>query len=133
MVFVSSEWPLVGLLGILIAAFFVLESRKGGVVVSHHQATRLVNSNAAVLLDVRDEKDFKAGHIVDSINIPFADLGKRVDELEKHKDKQVIMVDKMGQQTGAAGKILRDKGFNVVRLNGGVAEWTHQNLPLVKA
>lgn len=133
MVFVTEQWPLFGLLAALVVAFLVLESRKGGAVVSHHQATRLVNADEAVILDVRDASEFKSGHIVDAISIPFASLASKADVLEKYKAKQIIVVDKMGQQAGSAGKILRDKGFNVVRMSGGITEWTHQNLPLVKA
>lgn len=131
--FVVEQWLLIGILAVLVVAFLVLESRRGGSSVSHHQATRLLNSGEAVILDVRDPAEFKAGHIVDAVNIPYASLQKRVDELNKHKSKQIIVVDKLGQHAGAAGKILREQGFTVVRLQGGITEWTHQNLPLVKA
>lgn len=131
MSFVVAEWPLVITLVIMVSAFLMLESKKGGAVVTHHQATRLVNSGEAVFVDIRDSKDYRNGHIVDSINIPYADLSEKFDELSPHKQKQIIVVDKMGQQSGAGGKILRDNGFQVLRLNGGMSEWSHQNLPLV--
>lgn len=131
--FVAEQWMLFSVLAVLVAAFLVLEGRKGGPKVSFHEATRLLNSDAAVVLDVRESAEFKNGHIVDAINIPYAALVKRVTELEKYKSKQIIVVDKMGQHAGAAGKSLRDGGFNVVRLQGGMSEWAQQNLPLVKA
>ena len=131
--FVAEQWPLVTILAVLVAAFLVFESRKGGTVVSHHQATRLLNDERALLLDIRDASEFKAGHITGAVNIPYASLGNRISELDKHKTKQIIVADKMGQHAGAAGKTLRDKGFDVARLQGGMAEWKHQNLPLVKA
>lgn len=130
--FVAEQWLLISILVALVAAFLVFESRKGGAVVSYHQATRLLNDERAVLLDVRDASDFKAGHIAGAIHIPYASLNARASELDKHKTKQIILADKMGQHAGAAGKTLRDKGFDVVRLSGGMAEWKHQNLPLVK-
>lgn len=131
--FVAEQWLLVSFLTVLVIAFLLLEARKGGTTISHHQATRLINSGAAVLVDLRDAKEFKAGHIVDAINIPYANLASRIDDLEKHKGKQIILVDKMGQHAGAAGKILREKGFQVVRMQGGMMEWLQQNLPVVKA
>lgn len=131
--FVAQQWILVSLLAVLVAAFLTLESRKGGSVVSHHQATRLLNDERALLLDIRDSSEFKAGHVAGAVNIPYAKINDRASELDKHKTKQIILADKMGQHAGAAGKILRDKGFDVVRLSGGMAEWKHQNLPLVKA
>lgn len=131
--FVAEQWVLVSLLAVLVAVFITLESRKGGAVVSYHQATRLLNDERAVLLDVRDSGDYKAGHIAGAVHMPYASIKDRASELDKYKTKQIIVADKMGQHAGAAGKLLRDKGFDVVRLSGGMAEWRHQNLPLVKA
>lgn len=131
--FVAEQWLLIGLLVAMVAAFLTLESRKGGAVVSHHQATRLLNDDRAVLLDIRDSSDFKAGHIAGAVHMPYASINQRASELDKYKTKQIILVDKMGQHAGAAGKILRDKGFDVVRLNGGMSEWMQQNLPVVKS
>lgn len=131
--FVIQEWPLIGLLAMFVVAFLVLESRKGGQTISLHEATRRLNAGDAVVLDVRDSADYKAGHITDAINIPYASLSNKAGQLDKHKKKQIIVVDKMGQHAGSAGKILRDKGFDVVRMQGGISEWTHQNLPLIKA
>jgi len=131
--FVMEEWLLCSLLAAVVVAFLILESRRGGTTVTHHQATRLINDGKAVLIDLRDSKEYKAGHIVDAINIPYASLNTRLDELEKHKSKQLIVVDKMGQHAGAAGRVLREKGYTVLRLQGGMMEWTQQNLPVVKA
>ena len=131
-VFVAEQWFLISTLAILVAAFFWTESHKGGKALSYHEVTRMINAGEAVLLDVREKKEFGQGHIVDSTNIPYAKLNDRCNELDKHKEKVVIVVDKLGQHAGAAGKILKDKGFNVARLQGGITEWAGQNLPLVK-
>jgi len=131
-VFVVEQWPLISVLAVLVAAFIWTESQKGGKALSHHEVTRLLNSSSAVLVDVREKKEFGNGHIVNSINIPYAKLNDRASELEKHKDKTLIVVDKLGQHAGAAGKILRDMGFSVSRLQGGITEWIGQNLPVVK-
>lgn len=130
--FLTQEWVLFSALGALVITFLVMESRKGGATVSFSEATRRINSGTAVVLDVRESAEFRAGHITDAINIPWSQLKTKTNRLEKHKTKQIIVVDKMGQHAGAAGKILREQGFDVVRLQGGISEWTHQNLPLVK-
>jgi len=131
-VFLSEEWLLVGLLGVLVTAFMMLESKNGGQSLSVHEVTRLVNSGDGILLDVRDSKEFKAGHIVDALNIPHQKLAGSLDQLSKHKSKTIIVVDKMGQHAGASGKVLTENGYTVSRLKGGMAEWTGQNLPVVK-
>lgn len=130
--FIAEQWILVSTLAVLAGAFMWTEMHKGGKALSFHEVTRLLNKDEAVLLDVRDKKEFDTGHIVDSIHIAFPKLKERVNELEKHKARMIVVVDKIGQHAGAAGKILKDHGFNVVRLQGGIAEWTAQNLPLVK-
>lgn len=131
--FLAEQWVLFGLLAAMVVVFLILESRKGGAVVSHHESTRLVNAGEAVIVDVRDASEFRGGHISGAINIPYSSLKEKHSQLEKYKGKQIIVVDKMGQHAGAAGKILRDNGYDTKRLQGGISEWTHQNLPLVKA
>lgn len=130
--FIAEQWILVSVLAVLVTAFMWTETHKGGKSLSFHEVTRMLNSGDAVLLDVREKKEFDSGHIVDSINIAYTKLKDRANELEKHKERTIVVVDKLGQHAGAAGKILKDKGFNVARLQGGISEWTGQNLPLVK-
>ncbi|MFL0810067.1 MAG: rhodanese-like domain-containing protein [Agarilytica sp.] len=132
MLFLSEQWILVSVLAVLVSALMFVESKRGGKALTMHQVTMLVNKGEAVVLDIREAKDYKAGHIVDAINIPQQKLAKRVSELEKHKDKVVVIVDKMGQGVGAAAKTLQDQAFSVNRMKGGMMEWTGQNLPVVK-
>jgi len=83
------------------------------------------------VLDIREKKEFKAGHIVDALNIPFTSLATRKDEL-KDKARPVIVVCKSGQTASAASKMLKDAGFaEVYRLSGGMMDWTGNNLPVV--
>lgn len=131
--FVGNHPILVGVFLLLLVLFIRNETRRGGRSVSPQQLVDMVNRNDAVVLDIRDRKEFQAGHIVDAINVPYANLESRLDELKKHSDKPVVVVCKMGQNAGAAGTLLRKKGFDdVSRLTGGIAEWRNQNLPVVK-
>ncbi|MDD9888748.1 MAG: rhodanese-like domain-containing protein [Gammaproteobacteria bacterium] len=101
--------------------------------VGPQQAVMLINRQDAVVVDVRDKKEFDTGHIVDSINIPLAKLKQRITELKKHKEKPVVVVCKLGQQSGDAAKTLQEAGHDeVYRLSGGLTEWKAQSLPLVQ-
>ena len=131
-VFVSEQWLLVSLLLILIYAFAFLERVKGGKPISARETTQLINTEQAVLVDLRDAKEFSEGHIAGAINIPLSKVDSRISELEKYRDKVIILADKLGHQAGATGKVLAKGGFNVRRLQGGVAEWANQSLPLIK-
>jgi rhodanese-related sulfurtransferase len=131
-VFLGQQWMLVGLLLILVFLFIQVEMKRGGQTLSIHQLTTLINRENALVVDVRESSEFKDGHIVDALNVPFAKLKEKLSELEKYKDRPVVIVDKMGQHSGAAGKQLRDAGFNVSRLDGGMTEWRSSNLPVIK-
>ncbi|MBL4867944.1 MAG: rhodanese-like domain-containing protein [Pseudomonadales bacterium] len=131
--FVLNHWELALLLGGLITALVVTESRRGGVGVSSTQLTTLINREDAVVLDVRDAKDFRLGHITGAVNIPFASIETRLGELSHHKDKPIVIVCKMGQHSSTVGKTLRGDGFgDVRRLTGGIGSWLADGLPLVK-
>lgn len=109
------------------------EQRKAGKSVDTHEATRLINKENAVVLDIRPKKEFATGHITNAKHIPVAELDKRITELDKHKQKPIIVVCNMGQTAGMASKKLLGAGFtHVVRLSGGMTEWKAQSLPLIK-
>lgn len=131
--FLTQEWLLVGGLAILIAIYFMTEKVKSGLPVSTHELTALVNQQKAVVLDLRPVAEFKVGHLVDSINIPYERINSDLALLEKHKSGIIIIVDKMGQHAGHVGRNLKKLGFDVRRLSGGISEWQSQNLPLVKS
>ena len=132
--FISNHPILVGTFVVLLVLFIRNEMNRGGAVVGVQELVQLVNNENALVVDVRDKAEFDQGHIVDAINIPFASIESRADELNKHKDRPIVIACKMGQHSGAAGTALRKKGFeNVSRLRGGIAEWRVQNLPVVKS
>lgn len=132
LVFVTQEWLLVTTLIVLIYLYAWRERIKSGRPLSPNQVTLLVNQGNAVLVDLRDNTEFKAGHIVGSLNIPHAKLTKESTELASYKDKTIVLIDKIGQHAGAVGRFLGKEGFEVRRLGGGIAEWQAQNLPLIK-
>lgn len=131
--FAMNHPVLVGAFMLLLTALLALENRRSGKSVTSQLLTNLVNTASALVVDVRDAKEFREGHITDSRNIPYSQLQDKLAELEPFKDKPVILVCKMGQHAGAAGRILTKAGFtDVRRLSGGISTWTADRLPLVK-
>ncbi|MDA1372736.1 MAG: rhodanese-like domain-containing protein [Proteobacteria bacterium] len=130
--FIGNNLVLAALWVVSLGAIIVYHQRTGSSSVGPQQAVMLINRKDAVVVDIRDKKEFDNGHIVDSINIPFAKLKQRVSELKKHKEKPVVVVCKLGQQSGDAAKTLLEAGHTeVVKLAGGLTEWKAQSLPLV--
>jgi len=132
-IFISQEWLLVSMLLVLVYIYAWRERIKNGRPINSHEATLLINSDTAIWLDVREASDFSGGHMVDAVHIPHNQIESQWETLEKHRDKTIIVVDKLGQQAGRVGRQLGNRGFTVRRLTGGIAEWRNQNLPLVKS
>ena len=131
--FIGNHPLLVGSLVALVTALIFTEMRRGGQGITSAQLTQLVNQQGAIVVDVREKADYSKGHIVDSVSMPFAKTQERVAELNRHKDKPIIIVDAQGQHSGMVGKQFKAAGLtNVLRLNGGITTWTGDGLPLVK-
>ena len=130
--FLTQQWILVAALSSVVIMLFMHETRKSGPSLSPQKAINMVNAEQGVFLDLRDAADYKQGHIVDAVHIPSARLAERMAELEKYKNKPIILVCKMGQQASAAGKQLKGNNFEqVYKMTGGMMEWSNLQLPTV--
>jgi rhodanese-related sulfurtransferase len=97
------------------------------------EATRLMNQGPSLVIDVRDDKEFAAGHLPRARHIPLKDLEGKATELAKFKEKPVILTCRSGPRAAAASRALKRAGFsNVYVLKGGVAAWQQASLPLEK-
>ena len=124
---------LVGALLVALAMLWYHESRKSGQSLTPQQAINLVNRENGVFLDLRESGEFGGGHIANAINIPASKLDGRLAELDKYREQPIVLVCKVGQHSGAAGKKLQAQGYaKVYRMSGGMMEWGQQQLPLVK-
>lgn len=96
-------------------------------------ALQLINHKNALVLDVREDGEYKLGHILNSTLIPLGKLGERIGELEKYKELPIVVVCRSGSRSGAACMALGKRGFTqAYNLAGGVTAWQKANLPLEK-
>jgi rhodanese-related sulfurtransferase len=96
-------------------------------------AVQLMNQDDVVVLDVRESSETIGGKIARAIQIPVSAIAKRVGELDKHKDKTLLVYCKSGARAGIACKELGKHGFEkIYSLNGGLAAWQEAHLPLSK-
>jgi len=96
-------------------------------------ALQLINHKDAVIVDVRDQKEYETGHLLNSKLIPLSTLKGRIGELEKHRENPILMVCASGQRSRIAAAQLKNKGFTqAYSLVGGVVAWRKAELPLEK-
>ena len=81
--------------------------------------------NNILLLDVRtlDEFDGPLGHIAGAVLIPIQELEQRIDELNEHKEKEIIVICRSGNRSQTGTRILISHGFNAVNMVGGMKAW----------
>lgn len=127
--FMQNHPILVGLFLALLVLFFVLDSKRGGKKVSPSQVGIMTNEGAK-LIDIRESKEYKQGHIAGSRNIPYSRLNDHIDEL-KAIPEPIIIICKIG--ANAASAIAKLEPHTAFRLDGGIMNWQSQGLPLVTA
>jgi rhodanese-related sulfurtransferase len=94
------------------------------------EATRLLNHEDAIMVDMRTDKDYRDGHIVNAVHAPADNAATK---LQKYRDQSLIIYCRNGQQSVKLGEDLVKQGFgSVYNLKGGLAAWQQADLPLSK-
>lgn len=97
------------------------------------EALQLINHKNALVLDVREESEYKSGHILNAKWIPLGKLSDRTGELERYREQNIVVVCRSGNRSASACAMLVKQGFaQAVNLSGGVMAWQKSNLPLEK-
>ncbi len=134
--FIKQNALLIGLaIGSGLALLWPMLNRKSGGApnVSVTEALMLLNRSKPLVLDVRDAAEFAAGHIQGAKNIPVAELASRIKEIDKHKDKPVLVNCQRGMRSKTACTILQAQQFTQLNnLQGGLDAWVEAKMPLVK-
>lgn len=76
-----------------------------------------------MLIDVRPEDEYKAGHLPNAVSIPLAQLKKRLSELPKEKTIIAYCRGPLCVMAADAVKILNEKKFKAIRMEDGYVEW----------
>jgi rhodanese-related sulfurtransferase len=83
----------------------------------------MLRKGEAVLIDVRPGIEFEHGHVRGALSIPIEELPSRVDELPR--DRRIVAYCRGAYCLFAdeAVALLRERGYDAVRLEGGWPEW----------
>ncbi len=134
--FVTQNWYLfVMLLAILLLLAFDPAGRSvgGAAKISAGQLPQIQARKSAVLVDIRSIEEFGKGHIEQSMNLPLDSLESNLKKLNKHRGKPLILVCQSGARAAKAASILKKNQFEELYvLDGGVASWNKENLPLIR-
>ena len=134
--FGTNHWDLfLALLVILLmlAGGDLISTLRGIKQIGPADATHLINHQGGIVIDVREDKEFSEGHIINSLHMPMGNVQQRIPEIEKYKQKPVIVSCRSGARSNTVCGWLRKHNFeNVSNLKGGVMAWQNASLPLSK-
>ncbi|OHC71398.1 MAG: sulfurtransferase [Rhodocyclales bacterium GWA2_65_20] len=120
------------MLAVISGAMLIYPMMGGGAgSISVTEATMLLNHEDGVMLDVRETGEWSAGHIANARHISVTQIGKRLSEIDKLKEKPIIVCCASGNRSSSACNTLRKAGFQrVYNLAGGIGAWTAAGLPV---
>ena len=131
--FVGNNPLLFAALAATIAMIVVLEvqrARRSGQPVSPSRATRLSNSEDAAFIDARRQKDFEQAHLPGARCIPAREIESHLKQIEKLRQRPVVLYDDGGLDAERAAKALAKNGFTrLYVIDGGLAAWRKADLP----
>jgi len=110
---------------------FSFLKRLGGPQIDLAELDALLARGAVRVLDVREETEFRSGHLRGAINIPVKQLPDRIGRL-KH-DKPYAVICQSGTRSKSATSYLLDQGFEgTVSVTGGTGAWVRSGRPIVQ-
>jgi rhodanese-related sulfurtransferase len=96
--------------------------------VSPADAAALVDAGA-LLLDVREDDEWRAGHAPQAEHLPMSRIQHGYERLPT--DRRIVCVCHVGARSAAVAAALRNAGWDAVNLAGGMAAWERAGLPVV--
>ena len=110
---------------------FSFLKRLGGPAIDVAELDALLDQRAVRVLDVREDSEFRSGHLPGAIHIPVKRLPDRVGKLKRDKPYAVICAS--GSRSRGATNYLLDQGFEgTVSVRGGTGAWARSGRPIVR-
>ncbi|MEP6814470.1 MAG: metalloregulator ArsR/SmtB family transcription factor [Marmoricola sp.] len=107
-----------------------LGDRTGLATITREELADRLRKGDVVVLDVRPEIEFQAGHIAGAVSVPLKEIARRLRAISK--DRQVVAYCRGPYCVYAddAVRVLRRRGYQAARLDDGFPEWVRAGLPV---
>lgn len=112
----AARWAVVGLMFLAAGCEWCCPSKSAG---PGGPATRPAGE---VVIDVRTEAEYDAGHVAGAVLIPHDTIGEKIGQHVKDKARPIVVYCRSGRRAGAALKTLKQMGYTNARSGGGLAD-----------
>ena len=105
------------------------ENDKGAVYmnITVEEAKRIMdNEEGYIILDVREQDEYDAGHIPGAILIPYTQIAEKAEEVLTDKDQLILVYCRSGRRSKIAAEALVELGYTNIKEFGGIIDWPYE-------
>ncbi|MFE0581009.1 MULTISPECIES: rhodanese-like domain-containing protein [unclassified Streptomyces] len=114
-------------------SFFRRGAARGSARVTPTQAHQRTTDGHAVLLDVREQVEWNAGHAPGAVHAPLSRLLAGAALPAAAENRPLVVICRSGHRSQQAAELLTDRGAQAVDVKGGMNAWASAGLPVVDA
>ena len=101
--------------------------KMNGEVITPEMAKQLMDaSNNLVILDVREEDEFKEGHVKNAIQLSYTEIEEKAESILKDKNQLILVYCRSGRRSAVAVKKLINLGYTNIKDFGGILSWPYE-------
>ena len=78
-----------------------------------------------IILDVREQEEYDAGHIPGAILIPYTQMGEKANDMLPDKDQLILVYCRSGRRSKFAAEALVELGYTNIKEFGGIIDWPY--------
>ena len=105
------------------------ENNQGAVYVNitAEEAKQIMDSEEGyIILDVREQDEYDAGHIQGAILIPYTQIEEKANEMLPDKDQLILLYCRSGRRSMIAAEALAELGYTNIKEFGGIIDWPYE-------
>ena len=95
--------------------------------ITAEEAKKIMDSSEEhIILDVREQDEFDAGHIPGAILLPYTEIENKAEVMIPDKDKQILVYCRSGRRSKIAAEALARLGYTNIKEFGGIIDWPYE-------
>ena len=95
--------------------------------ITAEEAKRIMDTEEGyIILDVREQDEYDAGHISGAILIPYTQMEEKAEEVLTDKDQLILVYCRSGRRSKIAAEALVELGYTNIKEFGGIIDWPYE-------